>query len=84
MKDLWTDRLSEYLDGELPAAAGHALEQHVAGCDACRATLDDLRAVGRGRWKTGHRPGTCGPASRTALERGAPRGRPWRAGGDSG
>lgn|SRR5574341_1069269 len=45
MKDQWTDRLSEYLDGELPAAERHALEEHLAGCEACRAALDQLRAV---------------------------------------
>ncbi len=45
MKDQWTDRLSEYLDGELPAVERHTLEEHLAGCEACRATLDQLRAV---------------------------------------
>ncbi len=45
MKDQWTDRLSQYLDGELPAVERHTLEEHLAGCEACRATLDQLRAV---------------------------------------
>jgi anti-sigma factor RsiW len=45
MKDQWTDRLSEYLDAELPPADGQALEQHLAGCEACRATLEELRVV---------------------------------------
>ena len=45
MKDQWTDRLSEYLDGDLDAADRVELEAHLAGCDACRATLADLRRV---------------------------------------
>lgn len=45
MKDRWTDRLSEYLDGELPEGERHALEEHLAGCEACRGTLEELRAV---------------------------------------
>lgn len=39
------DRLSEYLDDEIAPADRHAIDQHLASCDACRATLDDLRAV---------------------------------------
>ena len=44
-RDLWQDRLSEYIDGELTAQEGAALEAHVASCDDCAATLDGLRAV---------------------------------------
>ena len=43
MKDQWTDRLSEYLDGELTGPERTTLEAHVASCDACRTTLDELR-----------------------------------------
>ena len=39
--------LSPYLDGELPAAAADRVRSHVAGCPACAAELDGLRAVGR-------------------------------------
>ncbi len=39
------DRLSAYLDGELPAADVRALEEHVEGCPSCRAELDGLAAV---------------------------------------
>src|SRR5438876_10053032 len=45
MKDQWTDRLSEYLDGELTGSERTTLEAHVASCDACRTTLDELRRV---------------------------------------
>lgn len=45
MPDPWTERLSEYLDEELPAAEFAALEQHLAGCDPCRTVLEELRAV---------------------------------------
>jgi hypothetical protein len=45
MHDPWIDRLSEYLDGELDAADRAALEQHIAACDVCTATLVELRAV---------------------------------------
>ena len=45
MTDQWTDRLSAYLDLELPAAERAALEAHLAGCAACRGTLDELQRV---------------------------------------
>jgi len=45
MNDLWTDRLSEYLDGELDSAERAALEAHLATGGACYATLSELRGV---------------------------------------
>ena len=45
MADLWTSKLSEYVDGALPAADRQALEQHLAGCGGCPGTLNDLRVV---------------------------------------
>jgi len=45
MTDQWTDRLSEYLDGELAGTERTAFEAHLASCDACRTTLDELRRV---------------------------------------
>jgi anti-sigma factor RsiW len=45
MTDHWTDRLSEYLDGELLTGERTALEEHLVGCAACRATLSELRRV---------------------------------------
>lgn len=45
MNDQWTDRLSEYLDGELDDAERVALEAHLATCADCSAVLTDLRRV---------------------------------------
>lgn len=45
MKDAWKDRLSEYLDGELEPAERTSLESHLAECQACAATLEELRRV---------------------------------------
>jgi anti-sigma factor RsiW len=50
MSDVWTDRLSEYLDDELPPGERAALEGHLAQCAECSATLADLgRVVARAR-----------------------------------
>jgi hypothetical protein len=45
MNDQWTDRLSEYVDGELGAGERSALEAHLSTCADCRATLVELRNV---------------------------------------
>jgi anti-sigma factor RsiW len=45
MNDQWTNRLSEYLDGELDDAQRIELESHLAACDACVTTLAELRQV---------------------------------------
>ena len=45
MTDLWTSRLSEYLDGTLPATDRQALEDHLADCAECPAVLDELGSV---------------------------------------
>jgi predicted anti-sigma-YlaC factor YlaD len=47
MNDRWTDRLSEYLDGELPENERVALEAHLSGCPQCSSVLEDLRLVVR-------------------------------------
>jgi anti-sigma factor RsiW len=43
--DAFTDRLSDYLDGELEPAHRAHVEQHLAACDSCRTTLTELRGV---------------------------------------
>jgi hypothetical protein len=45
MSDRWTDRLSEYLDGGLEVAERAELEAHLAECEECAATLEQLRRV---------------------------------------
>lgn len=45
MNDQWTNRLSEYLDGELDNSERVALEAHLATCGHCVATLAELRQV---------------------------------------
>ncbi len=41
----WTDRLSDYLDGELPPAERNSLEAHLENCGECARVLEELRAV---------------------------------------
>lgn len=45
MHDPMVERLSAYIDGDLPAAEQTELEAHLAVCDACSTTLDELRDV---------------------------------------
>jgi anti-sigma factor RsiW len=45
MSDRWMERLSEYVDGELPAADQAALEAHLEACSDCSAVLAGLRRV---------------------------------------
>src|SRR2546430_14776001 len=45
MSDTWTNRLSEYLDGDLPEKELAGLEAHLPSCADCRATLEQLRRV---------------------------------------
>ncbi|MGH7752093.1 MAG: anti-sigma factor family protein, partial [Gemmatimonadales bacterium] len=45
MSDQWTDRLSEYLDGELSPADRGSLEAHLLTCAPCAATLAELKRV---------------------------------------
>jgi hypothetical protein len=45
MQDEYTDRLSDYLDGELDDPARAEVAAHLAGCRECAAALEELRAV---------------------------------------
>jgi len=45
MNDHWTNRLSEYIDGDLDNEERVALEAHLATCGSCYATLAELRQV---------------------------------------
>jgi anti-sigma factor RsiW len=45
MSDQWTDRLSEYLDDELPPDERVALEAHLRQCAGCGAVLADLKRI---------------------------------------
>ena len=44
-RDLWQDRLSEYIDGELSAQESAALEAHITSCNDCTDILEALRHV---------------------------------------
>jgi anti-sigma factor RsiW len=43
--DCETDKLSDYVDDELPADTAAAVEQHLSGCAECRRIVDELNAV---------------------------------------
>jgi hypothetical protein len=45
MHEEWTDKLSDYLDGELPDDERYAVESHLAGCPHCAGVLADLRRI---------------------------------------
>jgi hypothetical protein len=45
MSEHMLDQLSDYLDDELDSVAGAAVARHLAECQACAETLEQLRAV---------------------------------------
>jgi hypothetical protein len=45
MNEHWTDRLSEFLDGELDSQDHAACEAHLGGCPECAQVLSELRDV---------------------------------------
>jgi anti-sigma factor RsiW len=47
MSDQWTERLSEYVDGELEEGERVALESHLQSCADCSSLVKDLRRVVR-------------------------------------
>jgi len=58
-------RLSRLLDGELPEAQRRAAERHLAGCTACRAEREALRAL-RAGWRAAAGPPSLA-ADRAAI-----------------
>jgi putative zinc finger protein len=44
-RDRWSDRLSEYLDGDMKPVDRQRLEAHLTECAACTVALADLREV---------------------------------------
>jgi hypothetical protein len=45
MMDRFTDRLSEYMDGDLPPDDARRVEAHLHECETCARTLEELRSV---------------------------------------
>ena len=45
MHEEWTDKLSDYLDGELSEAESRAIEAHLRDCAHCAGVLNDLKRV---------------------------------------
>lgn len=45
MDDVWTDRLSDYLDDELAPNERREAEAHLQACEVCVRTLTELRQV---------------------------------------
>jgi anti-sigma factor RsiW len=43
----WSDRLQDWLDGDLSGADGAALQAHMADCALCRARADELQELDR-------------------------------------
>src|SRR5262245_38539229 len=79
--EMWSDRLSAYLDGELKNAERERLEAHVAECAACAVALAELREVmTRGRTLVDTPPATdLWPAIEAELTPRGAAARPERA-----
>ena len=72
MSDQWTDRLSEYLDGELKGSERALLEAHLERCEDCAETLAGLRRVLRRARTLEDRPPTANLWAGVATRIGAP------------
>jgi anti-sigma factor RsiW len=73
MSDQWTDRLSEYLDGELKGSERALLEAHLERCEDCQETLAGLRRVLRRARSLEDRPPATDLWAGIAERIGAPR-----------
>jgi hypothetical protein len=45
MHEEWTDKLSDYLDGELPPGERAEVDGHLRTCSECTAVLNDLKRI---------------------------------------
>ena len=45
MHEEWTEKLSDYLDGELPSDERRAVAAHLSGCQHCAGVLGELKRV---------------------------------------
>lgn len=45
--EFWTDKLSDWLDGDLPEREAEAVGEHLAACNACRKVESELAEVRR-------------------------------------
>lgn len=74
LHDTFTDRLSDYIDGELDAREHAEVERHLGHCAACRVVLNELRAVAARAASLGDRAPQndlwAGVAARIGAERG--------------
>ena len=70
------ERLDDWVDGALPAAAASEVEAHLLSCALCRERERRLRQRARARRGASAvrspRPGTCGPGSRGAWRASGP------------
>ena len=44
-RDIWTDRLSEFVDGDLTTSTRLELERHLESCSSCRTIVSELKEV---------------------------------------
>jgi hypothetical protein len=71
----WSDRLSDYVDGELAAAERRDMDVHLASCADCRALAEELRAVARRAGSLEDRPPASNLWPAIAARTGAPASR---------
>jgi anti-sigma factor RsiW len=72
-----SERLSDYVDGELGPAERERIEAHAATCEACASVLADLRTVVERARGAGDGPPPPAGLWRGIAPRLAPRPEPW-------